>query len=352
MTTLLTQPIERASAWRGVQMRDSKDWIFTLDSHDNDELQAALMTARNTGKGVIELTARDFPLPTLGTRLQALRSELIDGRGFSLIRGFDMQRYELPDSALIYWCLGAHIGRHGAQNAQGDLLGHVTDLGVDYRTDTNVRGYQTKLKLPFHSDAMDVVSLMCVQPARSGGQSRVVSAHAVHNEVMARRPDLLKVLYEDFCVDRRGEAPPGKKPYYPGPMFSVLEGRLFCRYNRGYIESAQRFPEVPRLTPQQMDALELMDQLCNDPQMYLDMDFRPGDMQFLCNYSILHSRTDYEDWPEKERRRYLLRLWLETGLIDALPPAFEERWEDMKLWQKTPRPPIFDLSTVHTELAH
>lgn len=352
MTAMMTQPYSHPSAWRGEDMQRSTEWIFTLDDADNEELQAALLVARSKDKGVLALRASDFPLPTLGPRLKAMKQELMKGRGFSLVRGFDMGRYELPDAALIYWCIGAHLGQHGAQNAQGDLLGHVTDLGVDYRTDPNVRGYQTKLKLPFHSDAMDVVSLLCVQPARSGGLSRVVSSRAVHNEVMKRRPDLLKVLYEDFCVDRRGEAPAGKKPYYAGPMFSLLNGELFCRYNRGYIESAQRFPEVPRLSALQIEALDLMDQICNDPALYLDMDFRPGDMQFLCNYSILHSRTDYEDWSEKERRRYLLRLWLETGLVDALPRSFEERWEDMKLWQKIPRPPIFDLSVVHTELAH
>lgn len=351
-TQTLKAPYAHASAWKGSDLKNSGEWVLALDEADNDELQAALAYARERSIGIPQLTAENFPLPNLGKRLAAVKHDLIHGRGFSLFRGFDIDRYDLKDAALIYWGIGAHIGLHGAQNAQGDLLGHVTDLGVDYSKDSNVRGYQTRLKLPFHNDAMDVVSLMCVQPAMSGGLSRVVSSTAIHNAVMARRPDLLELLYQDFYIDRRGEAPAGKKPYYAGPMFSLLNGRLFCRYNRSYIDSAQRFDDVPRLTPRQVEALDLMDQLCNDPDLHLDMSFEPGDMQFLCNYTILHSRTDYEDYPDKERRRYLLRLWLDTGLLERLPAAFEERFEDMKIWQSNPRLPIFDLSPVRAELAH
>ncbi len=348
----LKTPYSHPSAWKGVDMRSSTEWIFPLDDSDNDELQAALLAARSTEKSVIDLREADFPLPTLGPRLKAMKQELMNGRGFSLVRGFDIARYDTRDAALIYWCMGAYIGSHGAQNAQGDLLGHVTDLGVDHRVNPNARGYQTRNQLRFHNDALDVVSLMCVQTAKSGGLSRVVSSTAVHNAVLERRPDLLPVLYADFYIDRRGEAPKGKSPFHASPMFSVFDGRLFCQYNRAYIESAQRFDEVPRLTQQQVQALDLMDQLCNDPNLYLDMEFRPGDMQFVSNYTILHSRTSYDDWPEKERRRYLLRLWLETGLVAQLPPHLEERWGDVKLWQATPRPPIFDLSVVRQELAH
>jgi hypothetical protein len=348
----LKAPYAHASAWKGSDLTKSKEWVLALDDPDNDELQAALAYARRRKIGIPALAAESFPLPNLGKRLAAVKHDLIHGLGFSLLRGFDINRYELKDAALIYWGIGAHIGIHGAQNAQGDLLGHVTDLGVDYSKDANVRGYQTRLKLPFHNDAMDVVSLMCVQPAMKGGLSRVVSSTAIHNEVMARRPDLLNVLYEDFYIDRRGEAPVGKKPYYAGPMFSLLNDRLFCRYNRSYIDSAQRFDDVPRLTPLQVEALDLIDQLCNDPDLHLDMSFEPGDMQFLCNYTVLHSRTDYEDYPDKERRRYLLRLWLDTGILDRLPESFEDRFEDMKLWQTNPRPPIFDLTPVRAELAH
>ena len=170
--------------------------------------------------------------------------------------------------------------------------------------------------------------------------------------MLERRPDLIEVMTAPMCVDRRGETPPGKKPYYEGAFFEWVGERLFCRYNRGYIESAQRFPEVPRLTAAQVELLDLMDELCVSPEFCLDMHLEPGDMQFLCNYTCLHSRTEYVDDERVDQRRYLLRLWLDSGRFPRLPPYFADRLQDMARWQSAPRPPVFDLSMVRTELAH
>ncbi|MBL8382852.1 MAG: TauD/TfdA family dioxygenase [Burkholderiales bacterium] len=346
------KPYDHPSAWRGADLRRSDQWLLRLSAADNDELQAALAIAKARGASIPNLTADDFPLPTLGGRIAAMLDDLVDGRGFTLVRGFDIHRHPIQDAALIYWGLGAHMGVGRAQNAQGELLGHVTDLGVDYHTDAKVRGYQTRLLLPFHNDTLDLVGLLCVHPARRGGLSRIVSSTAIHNAVLARRPDLLDVMYQPFHTDRRGEEPPGKPPYYTGAFFEWQDGRLFCRYNRSYIESAQRFAQLPRLSARQVEALDLMDSLCNDPEFHLDMNLEPGDMQFICNYTTLHSRTDYEDWPERERRRYLLRLWLETGRFPRRPRSFLERQDDMLIWQQNPQPPVFDLSMRRAELAH
>lgn len=346
------KPYQHPSAWRGDEMRSRPDWIWRLSDQENDALHQAVRAARQRGLGIPRLAAADFPLGDMERKLHAVRDEVTQGRGFVLVKGFDMERYALEDAALAYWGMGMHMGRGAAQNAQGDLLGHVTNLGVDYRTDPNVRGYQTRLRLPFHNDAMDIVGLLCVHPGKVGGESLVVSSTTLHNEVLRRRPDLLAVGYQGFYMDRRGEAPSGKLPYYVGPTFNRVGDQLLCRYNRGYIESAQRFPDVPRLTPQQIEFLDLMDSLCADPALQLSMSLERGDMQFISNYTTLHSRTEYEDDPDPDKRRYLLRLWLDTGLYPDLPPSYQDRYEDMRLWQQHPRPPIFDLSAVRTELAH
>jgi hypothetical protein len=346
------RPVGLPSAWVGRDLRDPDAWTMRLDARDNDELRAAVAYAKARGAGIPALTRAGFPLPGLGPRLAAMLDEVMDGRGFVLVRGFEIDRMPVQDAALAYWGIGAHLGTGRAQNAQGDLLGHVTDLGVDYRADSNVRGYQTRLVLPFHNDALDVVGLLCLQPAREGGLSRIVSTTAIHDALLERRPDLLHTLYQPFWLDRRGEAPEGKPPCYAGPCFERFEGRMFCRYNRSFIESAQRFPEVPRLTDAQRAALDAVDALCADPDLHLDMSLQPGDMQFISNYTTLHSRTAYVDWPERERRRYLLRLWLDTGRIASLPPSYRDRYEDMAIWQRAPRPPIFDLSARRAELAH
>lgn len=348
----IAQFYEHPSAWRGDTMKSRDDWIVQLDSADNEALRQGVLAARSTGLGIPSLCSGDVDLKSLRVKLNAVRQEIVNGRGFVLLRGFDIEQYTLEEAALAYWCIGAHLGTGAAQNAQGDLLGHVANLGVDYRSDPRVRGYQTSLRLPYHNDAMDVVGLLCLRPARNGGLSRVVSSTAIHNELLAQRPDLLRLAYEDFYFDRRGEAPEGKLPYYRGPLFSWAGGRLFGRYNRTYIESAQRFPEVPRLTDAQIELLDEMDRLCSDENMYLSMAFGRGDMQFISNYTTLHSRTDYEDDPDPRLRRHLLRLWLNTGLYQDLPAAYADRYEDMAVWQKRPRPPIFDLSLEQSELAH
>jgi hypothetical protein len=352
MTSNAFAACEHPSVWTGEAMARSREWMVVMDTQDNEILHAQVLAARRRGLGIPSLRASDVALGPLADKLRGMQREIVDGRGFVLLVGFDIDRYALEDAALAYWALGMHLGSGAAQNAQGDLLGHVTNLGVDYRTDPRVRGYQTCLKLPYHNDAMNIVGLLCVHPAQSGGISRIVSSTAIHNEVLRLRPDLMPLAYADFHLDRRGEAPAGKPEFYAAPFFSRLDGRLFCRYNRSFIVSAQRHAEVPRLTPPQLELLDLIDALCDDPRMHLSMELQRGDMQFISNYTTLHSRTVYEDGPDFERRRYLLRLWLDTGLIPRLPAAYEERYSDMRAWLAQPQPPIFDLSAVRAELAH
>ncbi|MEY4861950.1 MAG: hypothetical protein RLZ51_45 [Pseudomonadota bacterium] len=347
------KPCGAPGAWRGSVLKHQADrWVLRLDAADNAELRAAVSHAQSLGAAIPGLNAAQFPLPRLAPRLASMLHELLHGQGFLVIEGFALADFSLQEAALAYWGIGAHLGRGRAQNAQGELLGHVTDLGVDYRNNPNVRGYQTALRLPFHNDSADLVGLLCLRTARTGGLSRIVSSKTLHDVLLERHPDVLATLYEPFHMDRRGEAPAGKLPYYSGPCFEWVDGRLFCRYNRSFIESAQRFAEVPRLTDAQKRALQVMDDLCADPELHLDMALQPGSMQFLCNYSVLHSRTAYEDFEDRDQRRYLLRLWLDTGRIPHIPASWADRFEDMDLWQRNPQPPIFDHSIRREELAH
>jgi hypothetical protein len=158
----------------------------------------------------------------------------------------------------------------------------------------------------------------------------IASSVTIHNEMLAHRPDLVDTLAQPFFVDRKGEIPAGKRSYYQLPVFNYHAGRLTTIYARDFIEGAQRFAEVPRLTPMQIEALDMADQLANSDELRLDMDFRPGDIQFLHNHQILHARTAYEDWPEPERKRHLLRLWLAPPDGRPLPPGFQERYGNIE----------------------
>ena len=340
------------SVWKGSDLAGRDDWIVHLTGEDVAELEHALTSAKGSGIPLSSITTTHFPLSAVRKRLIRITDELESGRGFVLIRGLPVERYSKADAALIYWGIGAHLGPACAQNAQGEVLGHVRDLGADFKVDMKARGYQSRLHLPFHTDSTDVVGLLCLNKAKSGGESRIVSSTALHNEFLVRRPDLWAVMCQPFPVDRRGEEPEGRKPYFLAPCFNFHDGRLFVRYNRTFIESAQRFPDAPRLTAAQIEALDLMDSLCNDREFNLDMAFEPGDIQLICNYVILHSRTDFEDWQEPGRKRHLLRLWLRTPGFKTLPSAFAERDADMVAWQARPRPPVFDDSEIASELSH
>jgi hypothetical protein len=322
--------VDSPAAWVGTQMKHSDTWIYQLSEVELAELDAALRQTQGRGLGINEIGKGDFPLPTLGARLAEIQDEILNGRGFVLIRGIPVERYSIAEAATVYWGIGSHIGKARSQNAKGHVLGHVCNLGYD-PADPNVRIYQTTERQTYHSDSVDIVGLLCLKPAKKGGLSSIVSSVTIHNEMVKRRPDLARLLYEGFTVDRRGEVPAGRKPYFTVPIFNDYDGYLTTTYVRRYIESAQRFDEVPRLTDAQREALDLFDTLAEDPELHLDMEFKPGDVQLLCNHTILHDRTAYEDWPEPERRRHLLRLWLCPPNGRPLPPAFIARYGSIEI---------------------
>jgi hypothetical protein len=214
------------------------------------------------------------------------------------------------------------------QNAAGHLLGHVRDEGIP-RRDPSVRLYQTTERQDFHTDGADIVGLLCLHQALSGGQSRIASAPAVYNRILERRPDLLDVLYEPMFWDRNGEESPGDDPFFALPVLNEVGGSPRMFFIGWYIRDAQRHPEVPRLTAAQLEAIELIERTANDPELYLPMDFEPGDVQLISNAKILHCREAYEDHPEPASRRHLLRLWLAahafTSVDDVLRGGIPER---------------------------
>jgi hypothetical protein len=303
--------------------RSPKQWIYHLSPREIDEVEAAVAGTR--GRDLAELRRADFPLPTLGAVLDGLREEVLNGRGFVLIRGLPVEGRPIADSAAAYWGVGSYFGNPRSQNAKGHLLGHVRDLGVA-TSNPNVRTYQTTERQHFHTDSCDIVGLLCLKTAKSGGLSSITSSMAIYNEMATCRPDLVARLFRPFPTDRRGEVPAGKKPFFEIPIYNDHAGYLSVLYSRPYIHSGQRFPEARRLEPEDVEALDLFDKLANDADLRLDMQLRPGDMQFVHNHTILHDRTAFEDWPEPEKKRHLLRLWLAALGARPLPPVYAERY--------------------------
>jgi len=297
------------AAWRAADVHDPAAWTTHLTELERDEIALAAERAADARHTPTSLTVDDFPVPRLADRFNMWADELNTGRGFLLIRNFPVDTLSEPAVELAYVGLGLHLGTPVSQDAHGSLLGHVRDERVE-RDSPAVRLYRTNQRQDFHTDGADLVGLLCLHRAKTGGESRIASAYAVYNEMLARRPDLVDVMYQPMCWDRNDEQAPGEPAFYPLPPFTDVNGTPRIFYIGWYIRDAQRHPDAPRLTDSQRDAMDLLEATANDPTLYVEMDFQPGDIQLLNNAKILHSREAYEDDDDPTRQRHLLRLWL------------------------------------------
>jgi len=333
MSLTMAQPILGRVAWRGDELAASSDWIRILTTPELNELDAALRSVQGRGLAWRDMTREDFSIPRLAVSLAEVRRELEDGRGVVLLRRIPVERYTEDELRIIYWGLGLHAGTPRYQNPKGELIGDVRDENRLYGAvreavaTGELRSSRNKARsagpLRFHTDRVDVVTLLCVRPAASGGLSKIASAVAVHNAILARRPDLHALLCQPYYHTRQGEAG-GEARYYAMPLFATRDGRFTSQYSRTFVEAAQRIPEVPRMTAAQDEALDLWAEVCEE--LCYTMDMRPGDIQLLNNHVVYHARTTYEDDPTPGRDRFLMRLWLSMPNSRALPEGYETLW--------------------------
>ncbi|MDX1484904.1 MAG: TauD/TfdA family dioxygenase [Alphaproteobacteria bacterium] len=322
------EPVVDPAGWTKEDLAASDDWVHELTEAEIADLDRAVAEIGRRGLALMDIAKEDFSLPVLGPALEAIARDVIDGRGFVLIRGVPVDRYARLEAAIAFWCIGRYLGEPVSQNAKGHVLGHVKDLGDTSFDNPQHRGYQTPDQLPYHSDSCDVVGLLCLHPARSGGESTIVSSITIHNEMLRRRPDLVAALAEPIYRDRRGEIPEGAEPWFQLPVFNYHQGYLTTSWQGGYIRSAGRFTELPAQSPKLLEALDMFDRLARE--LCFAMDFRPGDIQFLHNHVVVHSRTAFVDYPEPEKKRHLLRLWLSTPDGRPLPAGFAARYHSLK----------------------
>jgi hypothetical protein len=316
-------PIDDPSGWTAEDLAVEDDWTWQLTAAEVDELLDVAARLEGTDSVQRRLPAGDVSLPLLAPRLDQLRHELISGRGFTVIRGFPVDALTQAQAEAAFVVLGSQLGSARSQNRAGDLLGHVRNVGAN-ANDPNVRIYQTAERQTFHTDSADVVGLLCLEPGASGGDSLLVSAVAIHNAMNASSPELCSALFAPLATDRRGEVPAGADPWFTIPVFSWYDDRLTVMYQRQYIESAQRFGGAPKLRELQRQALDLFDDIANDPAMHISMSLERGDMQFVHNHSLLHDRTAFVDKPRAPR--HLLRLWLSVQGDRQLPSVFTQRF--------------------------
>lgn len=314
-------PQSAPHAWSPVQLAAQRDeWTWHLGREAIAEIEAAVAGCIARECAILGITRADFSLPRFGETLAAVRQQALWGTGVAVIRGLPISRWSVEEAAIAFWGLGTYLGQTLSQNAQGHVLGHVKNLGLDY-ADANTRGYQTSARLPYHTDSSDLVALLCLRTAREGGLSSVASSSRIYAEMQARRPDLAKALAQPVCRSRWGEVSDGQKPWFEMPVFNLFVGGVSTTYVRSAINKAQKLPGVPQISDEQIEAMDMLDALACDPEFHFDMTFAPGDVQIVNNHYLLHSRTQYVDHDDAGERRHLLRLWFACNDGPPYPQA-------------------------------
>ena len=314
--------------WRGVDLQNSESWIYRLNNEEKTEVEQAVMRVSEHNILLKDMTPDDFSLPLLAPVLNKLQEELEEGSGLKLLRGFPTASLSKDHLRVMYWGIGLHVGTAVSQSNRNDYLGDVRDIGTPHEG-PNFRGYTSNGKLTYHVDAADVTGLFCLRPAKDGGLSRIVSSLAVHNEILASQPDLLKVLYAPYWWSMQGNELPGKAGFYTQPIFAVEQGHFACRYTRTHIRSAEMNTDLPDLTSAQKAALDLFDEICARKDFHLTMMFEPGDIQFLNNHLTLHTRTAFQDFDAEDQKRHLMRLWLSLPNSRPLSNGFRPFYRDI-----------------------
>ncbi len=318
----IPSPADVPEGWTAATLQDG--WRWTLDPRQIDELvEAARRLDVSDHVAVASLHHAPPPLPSLAYQIAVVKQNLLNGRGFEVISGLPVHDIgdDLATSCMV--TLSAHFGSLRRQNAEGDVVGHVQNIGLE-STDPNVRVYQTAERQTFHTDSTDVVGLLALSKARQGGQSLVLNANSVYHAMVNRHGDLVDELFGVVATDRRGETPAGHNPWFTIPVFTWWDERLTVRYQRQYIDSASRFADAPRPSARQVVALDAFDDICNDPALQTRMDLEVGDIQFVHNHSVLHDRTAFVDEPE--RPRHLIRTWMSVPGDRRLHPVFVQRF--------------------------
>jgi hypothetical protein len=334
-------PLSGPYVWTGDELAGADDWRFRLTPPMLVEIDAAVAGVKRRGIAWEAMRREDFPLPQTAGLLADISRMLEEGRGLAKVTGLAVERYDEADLRCIWYGIGLYLGTPVSQSQAGLRMKVIRDEGATVgQTHGQMRNedgsaflssYARAVSnglLRFHTDRTDVVGLLCVGQAEAGGLSKVASTVAVHNEILRRRPDLLEVLYRPYPRSRLGEEKGGDTLFYMLPVFGLRDGRFTSHYSRTYIEAAQKMPGVPRLTPQQLEAMDLLAEVADS--LCYRMRLEPGDMQFLNNHVVYHARDAFTDDAAAGRVRRLLRLWLAMPNSRALPEDHTVLWGDVR----------------------
>jgi alpha-ketoglutarate-dependent taurine dioxygenase len=310
------RPMTGPKVWDRATL-DAESYMLTVEPHQAEACLRIRDDLRRRGKQIDSVEPADFTDSALAQMADAISRRVHSGAGFFVLRGLPLQGWTDEEASMLYWGLGTHLGRPLQQNRDGDRVYLVQDTGA---TLMEARGSKTNLAMIFHTDSAaafvgsrpDILGLMCLRKAVSGGESLMISGHAAYNILLSTRPDLVDELYREFLFDRSKDTQEGEDPISTGPVFTDTADGVRIRYNRLAIELGHHLSGNP-LTERQREALDAFDAILNDPANAIEFTMEPGDVLFADNNSLLHNRRGFDDAPEVENRRCLVRLWLAAG---------------------------------------
>src|SRR5262249_23023052 len=271
MTELMDVPRHR-DGWLGAELdRAALYWGFSAKN-------LAAIDVLMTGLGETpfhRITRADFSHPDLDGDLAAVLATIKNGPGLVIMRGFPVDRYDAAAMQSVYWGVGTHFGVGCSQSADGDYLGHVTNV------EKASRGYTTSRELSLHTDSAEIVGLLCVRAAKKGGVSIYSSSLKVHEIIAREHPEYLTVLERGFHCDRRGEEAPEDAPVTPYrvPVFSAVDGVLSTRYVRGVIDRGAETLGTP-LTALESAALACFETVAQRDEVRFEVTLQAGEASF------------------------------------------------------------------------
>lgn len=322
----ILKPVKDNADWTGAEISSGDGWRYILDQAEINDLKKMATDIRPLTDGdpnrLMSIALDKFKLGTFAPRLKQIYAGLKNGAGIAHVKGLPIHELNSADIATIYWGIGQHLGSATPNNPDGDMFGHITDLGKTQK-DPNSRGYQTRERMDYHCDQCDIVGLICIRAAKSGGVSMVASSVRMYNELIRRHPELAEALAQPLYWTKHGEYAEGELPYYQSPVFNFIDDKLCTSFGPKHIEKGHALPDTPGLSTQQRDAIRVAEEIANEHRY--DMILEPGDMQFLNNYVALHTRSEYVDYDDPASKRLLWRLWLMNS--DMRPrTAYSRQW--------------------------
>ena len=316
------EPIQGPSAWVGRYVRP-EHYRVELSAACNDEIRHAVGEIRAYPLPTIVLRPEDFAMPACREEMARVREILDHGVRFAIVDRLPVSEMDSHEATAIYWLLSSMISRPVAQKLDGTLIYDVLDTGQQALPGSGVRPDKTNIEIRFHNDNAynntppDYVGLLCLRQAMSGGHSRVISFHSTHNALLTRHPNELPRLYQPFWFDRQREYHPGEEPVFARPVFEN-RGELKARFSVHQINSGYALRGEP-IDGKGAAAIAAMFEIVEENGLSVDFDLEPGQMQFVDNRALGHSRTAFVDCPEPERKRHLVRLWMRDHGRRAYP---------------------------------